>query len=137
MRMKACSAVAFAIALAGCATPYERNGAMGGFDEVRVSESVYRVSVQGNANTSSERAEQIMLLRAAELTIQNGYTHYVVEGRETAKDTQHHYIGYGAYGQFDYPRGSYVIRMMNGPNLPPSAYDARIIEADLKPRLTN
>lgn len=121
----------------GCATPYERVGAFGGFDEVRIANDTYRISVQGNGYTSPERAEQIMLLRASELTLSNGFTHFTVEGRETAKDSQLVYTGvYGGYTNIDRPRGMYIVRMVKGPNLPPSAYDAALIESELREKLT-
>lgn len=130
-------AAAIALALAGCATPYEPTGVMGGFEEVRVSANSYRISVQGNGYTTPERAEQIMMLRAAELTLQNGYTHYVVQGRETATDNDLIYTGlYTGYTNIRRPRGAYVITMVKGSNLPPAAFDARIIEAELRTKLT-
>jgi hypothetical protein len=110
---------------------------MGGFDEVRISANSYRISVQGNGYTSSERAEQIMMLRASELTLQNGYTHYALQNRESTTDNDLVYTGiYTGYSNIRRPRGAYVITMMKGPNLPPDAYDARIIEAELRTKLS-
>jgi hypothetical protein len=62
--------------LVGCATPYEKNGLLGGFDETQIAPNVWRVSFQGNGYTSSDRAEDLVLLRSAELTVQNGYSYF-------------------------------------------------------------
>lgn len=137
MDKKLWAAIIVAAALSGCATPYEPSGLMGGFDEVRVSANSYRISVQGNGYTSSERAEQIMMLRAAELTLQNGYTHYAIQGRETATDKELIYTGvYTGYTNISRPRGAYIITMLKGPDIPPGAFDARLIESELRNKLT-
>lgn len=42
--------------------------------------------VRGNGYTSRDRAEELALLRSAELTLQNGFTHFViVDGRSHAE----------------------------------------------------
>ena len=61
-----------------CATQYEPQGATGGFTETRLSPEVYRVSFNGNRRTSISRATDFTLLRCAELTLQNEFTHFVI-----------------------------------------------------------
>ena len=61
-----------------CATPYQPRGATGGFTETRLSPEAYRVSFNGNRNTSMSRATDFTLLRCAELTLQNEFTHFVI-----------------------------------------------------------
>lgn len=63
---------------AGCATSYQSKGFTGGFSETRLSEDTYRINFAGNAKTDSERAADFALLRAAELTRQNGYQYFVI-----------------------------------------------------------
>lgn len=70
--------VAAAAVLAGCATSYQAQGLSGGFDETQVAPAVWRVSFQGNGYTSPERAADMALLRSAELTLQQGYSHFVL-----------------------------------------------------------
>ena len=68
--------------LGGCATSYQPSGFTGGFDEVQLSENVWRVQFRGNGLTSSSRAEDLALLRCAELTLIQGYSHFaIVSGR--------------------------------------------------------
>ncbi len=66
------------VALAGCATAYKPDGYGGGFSETRLDTSLFKVSFQGNGWTKPERAEDMALLRSAELTIRNGFNYFVV-----------------------------------------------------------
>ena len=68
--------------LGGCATPYQPEGAMGGFYETRIDENVYRVSFRGNAYTSLDKATYFTMLRSAELTLEKGYNHFLVIDEE-------------------------------------------------------
>ena len=75
-RLVVCLAI---ISLASaCATRYQPRGATGGFTETRLSPEAYRVSFNGNRKTSMSRATDFTLLRCAELTLQNEFTHFVI-----------------------------------------------------------
>jgi hypothetical protein len=83
--------------LAACATPtpYQPNvrggglsATTGGYSEVRVEPTRYRVTFQGNSLTSRETVEGYLLFRAAELTVQNGYDWFTVVDRDTDKKTR-------------------------------------------------
>ena len=75
-----------AMLLAACATPYQPSGMSGGFTETRLDSNVFRVTFKGNGYTSRERAEDMALLRSAELTLQYGFTHFAIaDGRSTAE----------------------------------------------------
>ena len=72
-----------AIAILGCfclacATPYQPNALRGGFSETRLDENVFQVSFRGNGYTGKERARNFALLRSAELTLENGYSYFVI-----------------------------------------------------------
>ena len=68
--------------LTACATAYQPEGLSGGFTETQLDKNVFRVSFQGNGYTRPERAEEMALLRSAELTLKNGFTHFaIVDGR--------------------------------------------------------
>ena len=64
------------MALAGCATAYQKEGFSGGFSEVQLGENVWRVSFEGNGYTRGQRAQDLALLRSADLTLLKGYTHF-------------------------------------------------------------
>jgi hypothetical protein len=68
--------------LTACATAYQPEGFSGGFTETQLDKNVFRVSFRGNGYTRADRAEEMVLLRSAELTLKNGFTHFaIVDGR--------------------------------------------------------
>lgn len=70
--------LASALTMAGCATPYQPHGALGGFAETQLDNNVFRIAFSGNAYTSTEKAEIFILTRGAELTLENGYRFFQV-----------------------------------------------------------
>lgn len=75
--------------LAGCATGCQAKSLSGSFSELRLNETTYKINVAGIGFTLSERAGNIALLRAAELTQQAGYNRFVV----VSSGTQQNYAG--------------------------------------------
>lgn len=71
-------ATAIAAALAGCASGYGAEGFGGGFSEMQMAQDTYRIQFRGNAFTGSGATSEMAMLRAAELTLQSGYTHFLV-----------------------------------------------------------
>lgn len=86
-------AAAAALALSACATatPYRPAGpgAYGGYAEQRLDRDRYRVTFSGNSVTSREQVEMSLLLRAAELTVQDGYDWFATVNRATDRDTRY------------------------------------------------
>lgn len=64
--------------VAACATAYQPQGLSGGFTETQIDRNVFRISFNGNGYTSVERAEEMALLRSAEIALKNGFTHFVI-----------------------------------------------------------
>lgn len=96
----------------GCATDYQKRGFSGGYDETQLGENIFQVSFRGNGYTSGERAADFALLRAAEVTIENGFRFFILADKEqgasvssyttpTYSNTTASAYGYGnmAYGQ--------------------------------------
>ncbi|MBO6767463.1 MAG: hypothetical protein JJ901_04045 [Erythrobacter sp.] len=88
-RLLTAVSMAFAFVVTGCAmssTPYQplqsASRISGGYSDIRVDETHYRVSFAGNRLTSRERVESYLLFRAAELTLLKGYDYFVIEDRE-------------------------------------------------------
>lgn len=88
-RLALAATAALALATSGCAmrsTPYQplhsSSRISGGYSDVRIDETHYRVSFAGNRLTSRERVESYLLFRAAELTLLKGYSYFVIEDRE-------------------------------------------------------
>jgi hypothetical protein len=67
-----------AAVLCGCSTSYKPNGLSGGYSETQLSPNVFKVSFRGNGFTKAEKAADFALLRSAEVTLQNGFTHFVI-----------------------------------------------------------
>ncbi len=102
-----------ALFLAACSanpTPYQPLGEEGGYEETRLQQSVYRVSFKGNRNTRETDVLDFLFLRSAELTVKNGFTHFVIQenfGR-TQIDLQAEAYGSGFQFGFGYSnRGSF------------------------------
>jgi len=64
--------------LSGCATSYHQKGFTGGYSETQLAPDVFRVNFQGNGYTSSERAQDFALLRAAELSLERGFRYFAL-----------------------------------------------------------
>lgn len=69
-----------AISLSGCATPYGSSSGnfLGGFSETQLGENMFKVVFKGNAMIGADTVANYTLLRSAELTLLNGFTHFIV-----------------------------------------------------------
>lgn len=92
MRSLALAAVAAALAVGACATPTAYGPAdapgAGGYSETRLERDRYRVTFAGNSVTSREQVEMALLLRAAELTVADGYDWFATVNRATDRDSR-------------------------------------------------
>jgi len=89
MLRKSILVLSFMALLGGCASqsvykPAERSGAEG-YTETKLSENRYRVSFNGNESTGSGKVQDYALLRAAELTLQNGYDWFELANKDIEK----------------------------------------------------
>jgi len=64
------------ILVAGCSTPYQKMGYTGGHDDFRVTENEFEITFRGNQYTREEQVSRFVLRRAAEVTLENGFTHF-------------------------------------------------------------
>ena len=64
--------------LSGCATSYQQKGFTGGYSETQLAPDVFRVNFAGNGYTSSDRAQDFALLRAAELSLERGFRYFAL-----------------------------------------------------------
>lgn len=83
-----------ALLLSACATstayaPVGYDGQRGGYAEQRLEGDRYRVSFSGNSVTSREQVEMGLLLRAAEITVENGYDWFSTVERATDRDVRY------------------------------------------------
>ena len=61
-----------------CATSYKEDGLTGGYSQVQINENTWQVSFRGNGYTSQTRAQRFAMRRAAEITIEQGFTHFII-----------------------------------------------------------
>ena len=143
--------------LAGCATPYQPVGFGGGYSETQLAPDVFRVYVRGNGYTSMERAQDFALLRAAELTLQQGFKYFAIIDESSSTDistyttpgssqttgTANVYGGYGTYsGTTTYnppqtetvhePRSSIAVRCFADKPDSTNTFDAEFLQRSIK-----
>lgn len=88
------ASIATALLLASCATPTPYRPATGvgdyrtGYSDQAIEANRYRVSFAGNSLTSRETVERYLLYRAAQLTIEQGYDHFVLVDRDVERRTR-------------------------------------------------
>lgn len=111
----AASAIA-ALGLSACAvtpTPYQPinapySNASGGFSELQLESNRFRVNFSGNSYTQRETVENFLLLRAADLTLAQGYDWFTTVERDTERRTRYRDVGFGPrYGAFGHPYAFY------------------------------
>jgi hypothetical protein len=124
-----------ALLLAGCQTKYQETGLTGGYKDKQLGPDRYQISASGNGYTSEQRIADMMMLRAAELTLQHGYARFLVETQNTRMKTT-----YGSSGPMlipiDWPAGSMTIRMLKpGDAAAGAVHDAAQVKAALASQL--
>jgi len=86
--------VAAALAVSACASaptygPANARG-YGGYSEQRIDGDRFRVTFSGRSFTSREAVEMGLLLRSAELTVQNGYDWFSTNNRATERESRYY-----------------------------------------------
>ena len=71
-------AIIFILMVTGCATTYQSKGLTGGYSDTQLDKDVFRINFRGNAYTSGERAQDFVLLRASELTLENNFKYFAI-----------------------------------------------------------
>lgn len=127
-----------ALALSACATatPYgpAGYGSRYGYSEQRIDADRYRISFAGNSVTTREQVEMALLLRAAEVTVQNGYDWFATVNRATDRDVRYQATPdpfyYDRYSPFWGPRWRYYSRGYWSPWYDPFGPDFDVREID-------
>jgi len=94
MNFKQVAILSALLALAGCTSPAVYRPAdsehHSGYSDKRLADNRYRVTFSGNSATRRETVEDYLLLRAAEVTRDAGYSWFVFDNRETETKTSYH-----------------------------------------------
>jgi hypothetical protein len=97
------------LALAGCATPAPYGprapGQATGYTDRQLSDNRWRVTFTGNSVTPRETVENDLLLRAAEVTLAAGHSHFLFDTRDTKAQTRYDAFPTGADPGFGYGAG--------------------------------
>lgn len=93
--------------LAACATatPYgpAAQGGGYGFSDQRIESNRFRITFRGNSSTPRDVVENSLLYRAAELTVDQGYDHFVVIENDTETTSSFRGSSYPAfYGRYGF-----------------------------------
>ncbi|HST91195.1 MAG TPA: hypothetical protein VLJ13_03275 [Brevundimonas sp.] len=134
------------LALSACATatPYAPAGygSRYGYAEQRIDADRFRVSFSGNSVTSRDQVEMALLLRAAEVTAENGYDWFATVNRATDRDVRlqatpdpfyrdrYSPFGYSRYSPFWGPSWRYYRRGYWSPWADPFGPELDIREID-------
>jgi hypothetical protein len=95
------------LGLAGCQTPSvyapQTSPQSEGYADKQLASNRFRVSFHGNSATSRETVEDYLLRRAAEVTLQAGFTGFVFDHRDTRTRTRYYtdftgWPGWPGYG---------------------------------------
>ncbi len=123
--------------LAACATPYKpaKKATSNGYFDTKLQEGMYEVLFNGNDNTSTAKANNYALLRAAEVCLENGYQSFEIirkteDFTETEVDTGTKIMGVSILNiENTEPKISLVIRCSKGNDL---LYKAQELRANLR-----
>ncbi len=93
-------ALSGALALAACSspTPYQPAVDGHGYAEQPIESGRYRVTFSGNSLTPRATVENYLLYRAAEVTVDRGYDHFVVVDKDVERSTTYHSTVTGFHG---------------------------------------
>lgn len=64
--------------MSGCSTKYQSQSLSGGYSETRLGQNIFVVSFKGNGFTSREQVTDFVLLRSAEVALQNDYKYFAI-----------------------------------------------------------
>lgn len=138
---------AIGLLLSACQTSYEtpyKNGSGTGAEQM--SATSFRIVSAGNAYTSQLQIFDYLIVKAAETTIQHGFTHFTVTNsadmsRQQISGTPGMFIGDiympPTYSNETLPGGVIFIELSNqpGPQLPPATYNAAEVMRIIAPRV--
>lgn len=116
-RLRFAGAALLALAVAACQvspTPYQPASAGSraasaryGYTDQQIEPDRYRVTFAGNSYTDRETVERYLLYRAAQLTVERGYDHFILADRDTDKKTRTYvdrpfggYAGFGSWSPY-------------------------------------
>ena len=96
-------------------TTYHAAGPSGGYSDTKLGDRIYQVRFRGNGYTHNDRVSALILRRAAELTLENGFRFFTLSGQQTQTS---HSMGW------NFPDQSTIVRFLSSVNDDPAGMDA-------------
>lgn len=130
-RISLAMGVILGLGLAGCATPYQESGFLGGVSAMQVSSDTFVISGRGNGFTDSQTIQRYVMRKAAETTLSAGATYFVIVGAENQTRSGTYISGSAdSFSTMPYvkPGQDVTIRILREPlpsPMPAGAYSAR------------
>jgi hypothetical protein len=119
-----------AVVAAGCATPYQDMGFLGGVAAHQMTADTYRITARGNEYTRGTTIQDYTALKAAETTKAAGATHFLIISAADASRTSYnatHGYGHTSVSSSIRPGQDTYIRVLTVPSglaPPPGAVSA-------------
>lgn len=132
------------MALAACATPYQQRTewtARGGYESEQLGPDLFSIRAAGNGFTSQQRTEDIVMMRAAEISREHGAAGFVfVSSEQRAERATAVGVGAGTIivAPIIRPEQTSIVRLIRAPvpqELRAAFHDADEIIATVGPRL--
>ena len=82
-----------ALALTGCATPYQEMGMLGGVQANQITHDTFQITARGNGYTDPDTIQRYALRKAVETTLAAGFDYFVI--RDEADRSRAAQVGYG------------------------------------------
>jgi len=67
-----------ALLASGCAVYGPNNFWTGGYEDTQLAPDVFRITFQGSAWSGAQNAQDLAMLRAADLTVKNGFSYFAI-----------------------------------------------------------
>lgn len=107
-----------ALLLPGCATEYQARAADGGYAQTQLGPQTWQVVFEGNRYTDTAQMHDFALLRGAELTLQQGYSHFTYAATDASAPAQ----------SLEFQLESKTLQLYHGqPDAGVAAFDARAV----------
>ena len=148
-----CGAVLVVAIVSACATatPYQPLKGGEGYAEQKLEPNRYRIAFAANSATPRQKARDYVLLRAAELTLEQGYDYFVLTGQSTGTEPRSSAfsvglggfsfggsggvgagVGVGSGGGSDFTQAADIVMFKGAkPENDPNAFDAHAVKDNL------
>jgi hypothetical protein len=117
----------FLFFLLGCVTTYKSEGFGGGYTDLPLGQNRYRIEVRGNGFTSKRRVQNIAMVRAADLSLQNNFEYFYV--LDSASDERIRGANVDSYGNVNTITNDYFIMIIEMTHMTDGVSALEIIDA--------